>query len=126
VSSGLPEPIARFIERYVESLDYLEILFLLHRSDSAPTCAEVAQALRLERNAVATYLDAMVRDGLADKSNDPEPRFTFKGGALDAEVRALEHAYSERRVAVLTAIFTRPNDRVRLFADAFRIKKDKP
>jgi hypothetical protein len=43
-------------------------------------------------------------------------------GGHDVEVDAVGRAYSERRVSVITFIFSRPTDRLRSFSDAFRIK----
>ena len=37
---------------------------------------------------------------------------------------ALDRAYAERRVTVINLIFSKPIDKLRSFADAFRIKKE--
>ena len=49
--------------------------------------------------------------------NDPE---------LDQAVVRLAKDYAERRVTVITLIFSKPVDKLRTFADAFRLRKDKP
>jgi hypothetical protein len=46
--------------------------------------------------------------------------------ALDAAVAQLAKDYAERRVSVITLIFSKPVDKLRTFADAFRLRKDKP
>ena len=43
---------------------------------------------------------------------------------LDELVGSLEKVYEERRVSVITLIYSKPVDKVRTFADAFRLRKD--
>jgi hypothetical protein len=40
-------------------------------------------------------------------------------------VDKLAEMYRERRVAVITAVYTKPIDKIRSFADAFRLRKEK-
>ena len=65
--------------------------------------------------------------GLLARMGDSNTRYQYRPATpdLDAQVCRLETAYQERRVAVITAIYSQPVDRVRTFADAFRLRKDK-
>jgi hypothetical protein len=48
------------------------------------------------------------------------------GSPLDAAVAQLARDYAERRVTIITLIFSKPVDKLRSFADAFRLRKDNP
>src|SRR3546814_10483475 len=52
-------------------------------------------------------------------------RFRSASADLDRIVRELEQAYAERPTAVVKAIMAAPSEKLQIFADAFRIKKDR-
>jgi len=69
-----------------------------------------------------------VSRGLATPAGDaPDAvRYAPAPPALDATVVQLARDYAERRVTVITMIFSKPVDKLRTFADAFRFRKDRP
>lgn len=116
----------RFILRHIHTLEQLDILLLL--LDSAPRAwpdFEIAASLRTTPESARTRLSRLVSDGLIAVTTDSSPKYLYKPrtDALDREARALSTCYRERRVAVITQIFSPAAGRAALFADAFRIKK---
>jgi hypothetical protein len=59
--------------------------------------------------------------GPADVAYGYAPR----SAELDAAVQGLAREYALRRVTVIGLIFSNPVDKIRSFADAFRIRKDR-
>jgi hypothetical protein len=43
---------------------------------------------------------------------------------LDRTASDLARLYPERRFTIIEIIFSKPNDKIRSFADAFRIRRD--
>lgn len=124
--SALPDHVRRFIQRHIHTLEQLEIL--LHLLESAPRAwadFEIAASLRTTPDSARTRLSRLVGDGLISVTTDSAPKYLYKPrtDVLDREVRALAACYRERRVAVITQIFSPGGGQARLFAEAFRIKK---
>ncbi len=123
----LPEAIARFIRRYIVSLEQLELLLLL---SSAPKHAKTVQALydeiRSNPESIRRRLDQLVAQGLVQVTSDAVPRYQYNPGTpeLHAAVQQLAIAYKEHRVQVIEHIFAEPPSPIQGFADAFRIRKD--
>ena len=128
--SLIPDPVDRFLARYVNSIEYLEILlYLAERAERGFTVDELSRAMYTAPASVQRRLEKMVSDGLVSMTTGPGQLYAFAPSSsemlpLVAEVSAV---YRERRVAVVTRIASRPMDNVRAFSDAFRLgKKEKP
>lgn len=78
--------------------------------------------LRSSPAASGTVLDRLVSSGLAERTGDAYVYRPRRADLADKVARLIA-CNRERRTAVITAIFTRPSDALRSFADAFRIKK---
>jgi hypothetical protein len=93
----------------------------LHKNPALKFSAEgVAKELRLSVESTKSRLSRLLELGLALMDNASA---SFNPASPDARVVSeLARLYSERRTSVITAIFTKP-DKLRTFADAFRIKK---
>jgi len=122
----LPADILQFIAEYLDSIGTLEVLLLLH-SDPARrwTAGELSRELRSSLLSVESSLAILLGRRLAVEEAGGAYRFHAGTRALDEKTSRLAECYRERRTAVITAIFSRPTDAVRSFADAFRFKKDK-
>jgi hypothetical protein len=55
------------------------------------------------------------------------PRYRYAPATAEQErvVEDLARCYNERRVSVITLIYSKPRDHIRSFANAFRIREDK-
>jgi hypothetical protein len=67
-----------------------------------------------------------VRKGVLIVKRDGEPVYKYQpiNAELAAAVEALASAYAERRLKVLEFLFSKPMAPLRVFSDAFRIRKD--
>ncbi len=119
--SGLPPDVQRFLAQHIDSVEQLEVLLLLQRT--APrdwSSAEVAAELRVAALSVETRLDGLQARGFATRAQD---RYHYEQATGTAEVlRRVADAYRERRVAVISYIFNKPDNNLRALADAFKVK----
>jgi hypothetical protein len=69
----------------------------------------------------------MAAGGLASVAEGSPAQFRYEPRSADLAdaVQALARAYADRRVTVIGLIFAKPTDKIRSFADAFRIRKDR-
>ncbi|MBF5046527.1 hypothetical protein FGE12_29190 [Aggregicoccus sp. 17bor-14] len=123
--ASLPQRVQRFITSHIDSIEKLEVLLLL-RAQAARTWTggEVAQALRIAEESARRRLDDLCERGMF--SCERSDSFHYAPiSADDAQaVDELATTYAQRRVSVITFIFSRPTERIRSFADAFRLKRD--
>ena len=128
---AIPVEVKAFIAAHIESVLQLEVLLLLHAQ--APrqfTAAELAQELRIDAAWVSVQLaslaDAGVLTAAAPAPGAAPYRYEPRAADLDRAVAGLAREYAARRVTVIGLIFSKPVDKIRSFADAFRLRKDKP
>lgn len=130
--SDLSEQVRGFIARHITSVVQLETLLLLEDAPAREwTADEVAAALRIDPTWASSQMEGLCQQGLAERIGDaPRYRYAPHDDPTRQAVAALAQAYQERRVTVITLIFSKPpeppkTDGVRVFADAFRLRKDK-
>lgn len=104
----------------------MEVLLLLYRESGRGWSAEeVAQALYIQPEAAAGYLDDLYRGGCcACDEATGKYHYSSADSQLNQAVQELAAAYKTRSVAVITRIFSKPQTHLRLFSDAFKIRKD--
>jgi hypothetical protein len=76
----------------------------------------------------ARQIDAFCRAGLAT-GNDEQPRgYRFRPVTphLEHAAAAVAQDYLLHRVSVIEFIYSRPSQTLRVFADAFRLRKEPP
>ena len=130
---SLPSRVEQFIGDHVDSVMQLEVLLLLaEQPGKVWTAAELAQQLRIDVAWVDAQLRAMVAGGLATVDDSgagggggPAFRYAPRTAELSATIDELARAYADRRVTVIGLIFSKPIDKLRSFADAFRLRKDR-
>jgi hypothetical protein len=125
---GISQEVRALIAERIDSLVQLEVLLLLRAAPDRPwTAAEVAQALRIDPTWATGQLGDLAARGLLASADVPGAyRYAPATPELVRAVTQLEKDYAERRVTVITLIFSKPVDKLRSFADAFRLRKDKP
>ncbi|HEU4681311.1 MAG TPA: hypothetical protein VFS51_06165 [Gemmatimonadales bacterium] len=123
--SGIPDDVRRFLLQSIDSVEQLEILLLLHGSPATDWSPDaVAQHLYSNPASVARRLAALqAKEALS--TNDLASTYRYRPGTpdLDATITRLAEVYRQRRVAVITAIASKPMENVRAFSDAFRLRK---
>jgi hypothetical protein len=120
---SIPPDILHFIRECIDRLETLDVLLLLQSAPARTwTVTQVSDEMRSSPLAAETTLEALALRGLVEKRGDAFAFHPRDAQLLDKTAR-LAACYREKRTAVITAIFSRPNDAVRSFAEAFRFKK---
>jgi hypothetical protein len=129
VAGEIPDYVTEFIGNHVDSVELIDVLLLLKRNRGREwTAEEVSQRLYTTPNSAANRLEALRSSGVAagdDSSRQTTYRYAPRDGNLDRAVNGLEDAYGARRTTVINLIFSKPTEKIRTFADAFRIREDK-
>jgi hypothetical protein len=123
MTEGIPGPVRDFLLAHVDSIEQLEVLlFLAARPTSSFTTVEVSDELRTAPSSAANRLAGLRNHRLVEVL--PGDRHRIRADPeLTALLQQVADTYRERRVAVVTLIYSRPSDVVRVFADAFVLKK---
>ena len=123
MDAPIPQDLAEFIWGAIDRLETLETLLLLQASpEKSWTLEQLMHDMRSSQLAAEQTTTVLVSRGLISLENGAY-RFHPRTPELEATAARLAACYRERRVAVIRTIFSRPNEAVRSFADAFRIKK---
>ncbi len=127
MNHDFPSDIKQFIADYIDTIAQLELLLLL-RSEPAKawTAEEAGSALYAASDVIALQMADLQSKRLLE-AGGKENTFVYRpaNGELARLVDGLANLYKDRRVAVVTAVYTKPVDKIRSFADAFRLRKDK-
>lgn len=123
--SQLPAAVRELLQQ-LDSVEQLEALLLLHRrADRDWTVLEVSEELRTNAQSIATRLDGLRAAGLVSPGQAPHThRYAPRTREHMDAVNALADEYTVRRVSVITYIIAKPSERIRSFADAFRLRRD--
>jgi hypothetical protein len=119
----------QFVEQYIESVPQLEALLLLRNEPQRKwTAAEIAKALYLPEDVAGSLLVDFTRGGFATMVPPAKDVYSYRvrDEAIDRLVGQLQAAYHDRRVAIISLIYSKPLHKVQTFADAFRFGKENP
>jgi hypothetical protein len=122
--SSLPDDVHRFLYQHISSVEQLEVLLMTRRSpERSWSAAEMARELYSHPSSITQRFHALLATG-AVRETAPG-RFQYAPGSpeLDATMGRLDNMYQERRVAVISLIASKPNESVKAFSDAFRIRR---
>ena len=123
--AGLPSEVRQLIARQVTTMEQVEVVLLLARSEGrALGLDEIRATLRLPSTALPakTFLE-LEEAGLIRSEPGPCWRYAPVTVVLRRSVELLAVAYNERPVTLVRALYDRPSP-VQSFADAFRIRKE--
>lgn len=123
-----PDDLKLFLAGHINSVAQLEALLLLRsQRDREWNAEDVSKALYTTPEMVSEQLAELHARGLLARPEDAGTRYQYWPATpeLEAQVSRLEELYKDRRVAVITALYSQPLDKVKTFADAFRLRKDK-
>ena len=125
--SGIPPDVRQLIADHIDSVLQLEILLLLQGQPQKEfSVQEVVTELRVDVSFVSEQLANLCARGMLVCTNEASK--TYRYGPRSAEMQqaidGLRTAYADRRVSVISLIFAKPVDKLRTFADAFRLRKD--
>lgn len=115
------------IER-IHSIEALEVVVALHeRKERAVPTRELCATLRISPSSAESALQELCSGGLVVCEPD-SARYQPSSRELDAAVESLVDAYARHRVETLVLISKNAigrvrNDALRIFAEAFRVRK---
>ena len=123
---ALPDHVRAFIATYVPSVLQLELI--LHLFEARPnylTLGNLSKALGVDSGVLSEQLAQLQRQGLVSMQT-PNIAYGYLSspGQQDNTIGDLAAAYRDRRVSVIAFIYSQPADRLRSFADAFRLRGD--
>ncbi len=127
--SDLHPSVRRFLSEYVNSVEQLETLLLMRASpDRAWDAEAINHELRTSLASAAERLRELEERRLivADSSLPLRYRYQPSDPRTRGIIDLVANAYRERRVMVISFIFSKPQDAILKFADAFRLGKGKP
>jgi len=124
--SRLPGDVRGFIQACIPDVNAAELLLLVasHR-EQALSVRKIAANLKhsgLDEAAVERYLAGFVHFGLIDQEGNAY-RFATSASQYDALLSELTRLYNEQPVTLVRMIYAPKDDRLRAFAEAFKIKK---
>lgn len=128
----IPHDVRSLIHDHIESVVQLEALLLLQaRPQQDFPASEVGKELRIEQSWAAEQLNHLCARGFAacldaGAGNPPVYRYGPRSVEMDRAIHGLAQAYADRRVSVITLIFSKPADKLRSFTDAFKLRRDNP
>ena len=120
----ISDDLLSFIRASIRSTWALELLLLMRKqAPQASAPDELVRALRSTSTLITTCLEQLQQAGLIVREDSGLWRYAPAAPSLDQLTEQLAAAYAERPVAIINAIVTTPNDRLKSFADAFRLPK---
>lgn len=121
--------VKQFIDQNIESLAQLEALLLFRRDpERGWHAAEIVKALYVPQELAISLLTEFCRRGFIKLTSPTEELYFYSvaDAQLDKLISAVADAYQDRRVAVISLIYSKPLNKVQTFADAFRLRKEGP
>lgn len=126
----IPAESRDFLLTQIDSITQLEgLLWLRAQAGNAWDAAAIARQLYISEAEAVETLDRLVLRGLIAVGNAAAPRRYIYGPAtveLDGVVGQVADLYREHLIPVTHLIHTKPKTSVQAFAEAFRLRKDKP
>ncbi len=120
--------VKRFIHSTINSVEQLEVLlFLMSNEEREWSAEEIGERIRSTPESVAPKLEELCAARLVSVRREGRDcyRYAPHSDALAKEVaESLDKAYKEGKDTIIQLIFSRPMDNIRIFADAFRIRRD--
>jgi hypothetical protein len=124
--SRLPESVQRLVAQRIDSVEMLQVLLALYDDSGRTwTAAQAAQAASLDSVAATRQLVLLRQRGFltVEMADDAAYRYGPPEEVRDA-VDDLVKCYRARPLEVLSLIAARPLRRLRMFADAFRLRRE--
>jgi len=116
--------ILTFVREAFRSVWVLELLLVLRRDPNKSwTVPDLVTALQASERIITDGLAALVSAGLAAERDKGLHQFAPASPVVAEIAEELVNLHARKPVAVVQAILSAPNDKIRIFADAFRFNK---
>jgi hypothetical protein len=127
--AAFSDEFCRFLRAAAPTVDAAELLLLLQREPGRWWTAQeavsaLAPAASVSEAEAARYFGIFQGSGLL--AVGPDKRVQYRPGfaELDAHVRTLAQAYSERPVTLIRVIYALRDSSIQSFAEAFKLKRN--
>lgn len=122
----LSQKLERFLRTSIRSVWELELLLLLRKEPSRAWSAdELIRQLRASGLVINDALAALQRVDLVAPEEAGRFRYRPASADLAAVVDELAQAYVNTPASIMDVIWSTPRSNIEIFADAFRLRKDK-
>lgn len=121
----LSNTVRQYILANIPSVLQLEIILRLHAAGARfLPLSELAASIGLDSASLQDQLGEMIRRGLVASQNTPQPVYAYASAdpEQDRALSELAEAYQNYRVSVINLIYSRPTEKIRTFAEAFRFR----
>jgi hypothetical protein len=127
MANDFPVEAEQFLALHIESLPQLEALLLVQQDANRTWSREdFARHLYIGPDICTSLIAGLERRGFIVRDTVDREKFRYRPAneATARVIAQLAKIYQERRVAVITQIYSKPTKNVQTFADAFRFRKD--
>ena len=127
MTDDFPLELRQFIDRNIESIVQLEMLLLLRQDPNRGWDADqIAKSLYIPAEMSGALIADLSRRGFVKPLAAAEAKYSYQPADAEADllIGQLAKFYEERRVAVVSLIYSKPVNKVQTFADAFRLRKE--
>lgn len=123
-TEGISPEVTQFLRTYIQSVEQLEVLALLHRDPKREwTVRMVYDVILSNETSLANRLAEFTERGILVSTPSSTYRYDPKTAELHFAVELTLKTYQTHHVRVIETIFGTGPDPVQSFADAFRIRK---
>jgi hypothetical protein len=127
MEAGVPVEVRQFVEKYIHSLDQLEVLLLVSAlPDRNWSVDDVYNVVRSSPAVVTERLEFFTEAGMLTRSGEPPVyRYQPRTEQLGQAISSISVAYKLSRHRIVELIYapSRMDDPLTSFTDAFRFKK---
>lgn len=124
-TSSLPLDIKELLTDYIDSVAQLEALMLFLRDPQHSWTPEtLSKELRSSHTSAAKQMAQLANSGFIRTNEKNEYYFAPANEKLRTGAEKLNDVFKEKQVAVIAFLYERPTDKLKGFADAFKLRKD--
>jgi len=123
---SIPEDVEEFIRKRIDSVAQLEALLMTRSTPQAEwSVAVLAKRLYVNEKQAADLLARLFTDGFLIQAGSPSLyQYQPNSDELRQLVDRVAESYSKHLVPITNLIHSKPQTRVREFADAFKLRRD--
>lgn len=123
---AVPDSVRDFIQRYINSVEAIEVLLWLRRHGAEADAETLARELRSSVPSVTQRIAELTSYGLVQGALVPGRfKYAVAGSSLDHTVAQLEECYRTAPFRTMELVYAKPAEKIQTFADAFRLRRDK-
>ena len=123
-TSRLPIDVKDLLTDHIDSVGHLEVLLTFFNNQNRTwTASAMSLELRSHETIVRQQMEKLLEAGFIKKNHNNEYSYS-PSEKLHTRVDLLCRTYKEMSVAVIAFIYEKPTDKLKGFADAFKLKKD--